>query len=440
MNSSTTGVLSATAESSKIGEVARACRDAGAVIAALSTSAKRHVLNEMAAALEAQSPAILAANARDVDVAQSKGLSAAMIDRLRLDAERLAGVAAAVRDVAALPDPVGQVTRRDERANGLVVERVRIPLGLIAMIYEARPNVTADAAALCFYAGNAVLLRGGSEALESNRCIAAALRSALRASDLPEAAITLVEDLRRETMLELMQLSDIVDLLIPRGGIGLIRFVAEHARVPVIKHYQGVCHLYVDSSADEDAALRLAIDGKTTRPAACNALETLLIHADIAPTFLLRAAQELRARGVELRGCARSCALLPMLAATDDDYAQEFLDLILAVRIVDDLDAAIAHIRRFGSDHTEVIATRDEASAGKFVHALRSAVVLVNASSRFSDGGELGLGAEIGISTTRLHAYGPMGAESLTIERYVVHGAGQVRHASSATVQRVVDV
>ncbi|HEY8011097.1 MAG TPA: glutamate-5-semialdehyde dehydrogenase [Rudaea sp.] len=431
MNISTTGVRSATA----IGEIALACRDAGTAIAALSTSAKRHILEMMAAALEAQAPAILAANARDVEAAQSKSLSAAMIDRLRLDAGRLAGVVAAVRDVATLPDPVGQVTRRDERANGLVIERVRIPLGLIAMIYEARPNVTADAAALCFYAGNAVLLRGGSEAFESNRAIAAALRGALRANNLPEAAITLVEDLSRETMLQLMQLTDIVDLLIPRGGVGLIRFVAEHARVPVIKHYQGVCHLYVDRGADEDAALRLAIDGKTTRPSACNALETLLIHADMAPTFLPRVAAQLHERGVELRGCARSRELVPdMLAATDEDYAAEFLDLILAVRVVDDLDAAIAHIHRFGSDHTEVIATRDAAAAEKFVHALRSAVVLVNASSRFSDGGELGLGAEIGISTTRLHAYGPMGAESLTIERYVVRGAGQVRHASSATV------
>ena len=435
MNISTTGVRFGATASSKIGEVALACRDAGAVIAALSTSAKRRILEMMAVALEAQAPAILAANARDVEAAQSKGLSAAMIDRLRLDATRLAGVASAVRDVAALPDPVGQVTRRDERANGLVIERVRIPLGLIAMIYEARPNVTADAAALCFYAGNAVLLRGGSEAFESNRAIAAALRSSLRANDLPEAAITLVEDLSRETMLQLMQLTDIVDLLIPRGGIGLIRFVAEHARVPVIKHYQGVCHLYVDRGAAEDAALRLAIDGKTTRPSACNALETLLVHADIAPTFLPRVAALLRERGVELRGCTRSRQLVPdMLAASDEDYAAEFLDLILAVRVVDDLDAAIVHIRRFGSDHTEVIATRDDTAAQKFVHALRSAVVLVNASSRFSDGGELGLGAEIGISTTRLHAYGPMGAESLTIERYVVRGAGQVRHASSAAV------
>jgi glutamate-5-semialdehyde dehydrogenase len=312
------------------------------------------------------------------------------------------------------------------------VERVRIPLGVIAMIYEARPNVTADAAALCLMAGNAVILRGGSEAIHSNTAIAAALKSALEAHGVPTAAVTLVEDLRRETMVELLQLVDIVDLAIPRGGVGLIRFVAEHARVPVIKHYKGVCHLYVDRAADPALALDLLIDGKTSRPGVCNALETLLVHRDVAEAFLPQAAQALRERGVELRGDERSRALVPVLhAATEDDYAAEFLDLILAVRVVDDLDAAIAHIRRYGSDHTEVIATADEAAARRFVQAIRSAVVMVNASSRFSDGGELGLGAEIGISTTRLHAYGPMGAEALTVERFVVRGEGQVRHPQS---------
>jgi len=416
-----------------IRELALAARAVGAAVAALSSSAKHGVLYAMADALAAQSGEILAANARDVDAAMAKGLAAAMIDRLRLDDARLAGIVQAVKEVADLPDPVGQVTRREQRPNGLQIERVRIPLGLIAMIYESRPNVTADAAALCFHAGNAVLLRGGSEAFHSNRAIAAALRGALRTHGLPEAAITLVEDLSRETVMKLLQLTDIVDLAIPRGGVGLIRFVAEHARVPVIKHYQGVCHLYVDASADVDVALRLAVDGKTTRPSACNALETLLVHRDIAPTFLPRVAQALHAKHVELRGDERSRALVAdMKPATEDDYAAEYLDLILAVRIVDDLDAAIAHIQRYGSDHTEVIATHDDAAANKFVHALRSAVVLVNASSRFSDGGELVLGAEIGISTTRLHAYGPMGAESLTIERYVVRGSGQVRHPESS--------
>lgn len=417
---------------STIREQALACRDAAQVVAALDTGTKRALLRDMAAALEAQSAAVLAANAEDMRQAAAKGVQGAMLDRLRLDEARVADIANALREVAELPDPVGVTTRRETRPNGLSVERVRIPLGVIAMIYEARPNVTADAAALCLMAGNAVILRGGSEAIHSNTAIAAALKSALEAHGVPTAAVTLVDDLRRETMVELLQLVDIVDLAIPRGGEGLIRFVAEHARVPVIKHYKGVCHLYVDRAADPALALNLLIDGKTSRPGVCNALETLLVHRDVAEAFLPRAVAALRERGVELRGDERSRALVPdMRAATDDDYAAEFLDLILAVRVVDDLDAAIAHIHRYGSDHTEVIATADEAAAQRFVQAIRSAVVMVNASSRFSDGGELGLGAEIGISTTRLHAYGPMGAEALTVERFVVRGEGQVRHPQS---------
>jgi len=417
---------------STIREQALACRDAARVVAALGSEAKRTLLRDMAAELEAQSAAVLAANAEDMRRAAAKGVQGAMLDRLRLDEARVAGIAGALREVAELPDPVGVTTRRETRPNGLSVERVRIPLGVIAMIYEARPNVTADAAALCLKAGNAVILRGGSEAIHSNLAIAAALHAALRAHGVPEAAVTVLQDLSREAMIELLQLSDIVDLAIPRGGEGLIRFVAEHARVPVIKHYKGVCHLYVDRAADLALALNLLIDGKTSRPGVCNALETLLVHRDVAAAFLPRAVAALRERGVELRGDERSRALLPdMHTATEDDYAAEFLDLILAVCVVDDLDEAIKHIRRYGSDHTEVIATADQAAAQRFVQAIRSAVVMVNASSRFSDGGELGLGAEIGISTTRLHAYGPMGAEALTIERFVVRGEGQVRHPRS---------
>jgi len=411
---------------------ALACRDAARSVAALDTAVKRRLLHAMANALESQTDAVLEANADDMLLATEKGVQGAMLDRLKLDASRVQAIADALREVAELPDPVGMVTRRETRPNGLSIERVRVPLGVIAMIYEARPNVTADAAALCLFAGNGVILRGGSEALRSNLAIAAALHSALQANDLSVAALTLIDDLSREAMVELLQLTDIVDLAIPRGGEGLIRFVAEHARVPVIKHYKGVCHLYVDRAADLKLALALLIDGKTTRPGVCNALETLLVHADIAGQFLPMAAAALQERHVELRGCESSRQLVPgMRAATDDDYAAEFLDLILAVRIVDELGDALAHIRRYGSDHTEVIVTADEAAAQRFVHALRSAVVMVNASSRFSDGGQLGLGAEIGISTTRLHAYGPMGAESLTIERFVVRGAGQVRHVPS---------
>jgi len=411
---------------------ALACRAAAPAIAELDPKARHALLLDMAKAIDSHGDKILAANAKDMEQAAAKGVQGAMLDRLRLDAERVAAIANAVREVAGLPDPVGQVTRSETLPSGLAIERVRIPLGVVTMIYEARPNVTADAAALCLKAGNAVILRGGSEALHSNTAIAAALGEALEANGVPAAAVTVVKDLRREAMVELLQLTDIIDLAIPRGGEGLIRFVAEHARVPVIKHYKGVCHLYVDKAADLDLALNLLIDGKTSRPGVCNALETLLVHQDVADEFLPRAAAALRERNVELRGDERSIALVPdMTAATEDDYAAEFLDLILTVGVVDDIDAAIAHIRRYGSDHTEVIATKDEKAAQRFVHAIRSAVVMVNASSRFSDGGELGLGAEIGISTTRLHAYGPMGAESLTVERFVVRGEGQVRHPQS---------
>jgi len=419
---------------SAIRQQALACRAAARRVAELDTASKHALLNEMAARLEVHGEAILAANVEDMRKAAAKGVQGAMLDRLRLDDARIATIASALREVSNLVDPVGIVTRRETRPNGLLIERVRVPLGVVAMIYEARPNVTADAAALCLMAGNAVVLRGGSEALHSNIAIAAALCEALEAYGLPPAAVTLIEDLSREAMIELLQLSDIVDLAIPRGGEGLIRFVTEHARVPVIKHYKGVCHLYVDRAADLAQALKLLIDGKTTRPGVCNALETLLVHRDVASAFLPVAAQAMQQRNVELRGCERSRALVPnMFGASDDDYAAEFLDLILAVRVVDDLDDAIAHIRRHGSDHTEVIATSDEVAAQRFVHALRCAVVMVNASSRFSDGGELGLGAEIGISTTRLHAYGPMGAESLTIERFVVRGEGQVRHPQASS-------
>jgi len=418
--------------SSSLRDQALACREAASSIAGLDTDAKRSLLRAMANALAADEAVVLEANAKDMDAARAHGTSDAMLDRLRLDAPRVAGIVNAIREVATLPDPVGIITRRETRPNGIVVERVRIPLGVIAMIYEARPNVTADAAALCLMAGNAVILRGGSDAMHSNIAIATALRRALKANGVPEAALTLIDDPRRETMVELLQLTDIVDLAIPRGGEGLIRFVAEHARVPVIKHYKGVCHLYVDRDADLDLALRLLVDGKTSRPGVCNALETLLVHQDAAADFLPRAISCLRELGVEVRGDEASRAkVTDVMPATDDDYAAEFLDLVIAVRVVANIDEAIAHIRRYGSDHTEVIASRDDAAAEYFIRAIRSAVVMVNASSRFSDGGELGLGTEIGISTTRLHAYGPMGAESLTVERFVVRGTGQTRHPVS---------
>jgi glutamate-5-semialdehyde dehydrogenase len=417
---------------SDIEQQARACRAAATVVAGLDTAQRGALLRAMAAALESNAGQILAGNARDLAAARAKGIGNAMLDRLMLDPSRLFAMAEAVREVAALPDPVGQVTRDDVRPNGIRVQKVRVPLGVIAMIYEARPNVTAEAAALCLRAGNGVILRGGSEAIHSNTAIATALGSALAAHGVPAAAVTVLTDLRREAMLELLQLHELIDLAIPRGGEGLIRFVAEHARVPVIKHYKGVCHLFVDASADIGQAVELLVDGKCSRPSACNSLETLLVHRDIAEEFLTRAGEALASRGVELRADALSQPLLPgSTSASEEDYAAEFLDLIIAVKVVDDVEAAIAHIRRYTSDHTEVIATQDAANAERFIHALQSAVVMVNASSRFSDGGQLGLGSEIGISTTRLHAYGPMGLEALTVERFVVRGEGQVRTAKA---------
>ena len=410
--------------------LALAAREAQVAIATATADTRRDLLVAMADHLQAGQEAILAANAGDLAKVAANGATKATLDRLALEPERVRGMADALREVAAQPDPLGEITRRDTRPNGLVIERQRIPLGLVAMIYEARPNVTAEAAALCLKAGNAVLLRGGSEAAASNAAIAACLHAALREAGLPEAAVSLVADTAREHVLELLQLSDLIDLAIPRGGESLIRFVAEHARVPVIKHYKGVCHLYVDRAADIDLALGLLVDGKTSRPGVCNALETLLVHRDIAAEFLPRALAVLAAHGVEVRGDEATRGFAPTLApATDADYDAEFLDLVIAVKVVENLQAALAHIARFGSDHTEVIATTDDAAARAFVRGTRSSAVMVNASSRFNDGGQLGLGAEIGISTTRLHAYGPMGVEALTIERFVVRGEGQRRHA-----------
>ncbi len=418
--------------------LAERARAASQTIAALDGEQRVALMQAMADAVAAGRDDILAANAADMQRAADAGTTGAMLDRLKLDPERIEGIVAAIREVAELPDPVGEVTRSETRPNGLKVEKVRIPLGLIAMIYEARPNVTADAAALCLRAGNAVLLRGGSEARDSNIAIAACLHRALRDQGLPAEAVSLVEDTAREHVLELLQLSDLIDLAIPRGGEKLIRFVAEHARVPVIKHYKGVCHLYVDRAADLDLALKLAIDGKLSRPGVCNALETMLVHAEVAEQWLPGALAELAARGAEIRGCERTRALFPdAIAATDADYDAEFLAPILAVRVVDSIEDAIAHIHRYTSDHTEVIVSADSAATDRFVRGIRSSAVVVNASSRFNDGGALGLGAEIGISTTRLHAYGPMGLESLTIERYVVRGEGQVRHPDVAKVASV---
>jgi len=420
MNDHTTGTT--------IAELARAARRAGREVARAGVERRTAALVAIAEAVERRRVEILTANRADVEAGLAAGLSAAMVDRLKLDDKRLDGVIGAIREVAALPDPVGQVVKAWTRPNGLRVERRRIPLGVIAIIYEARPNVTTDAAALCLRAGNAVILRGGKEAFRSNQALAACIGEGLERAGLPAAAARLVPTTDREAMAELLTLDEDIDLVIPRGGEALIRFVAERSRIPVIKHYKGNCHVFVERSADVEMALAICENAKVQRPGVCNAVETILVDAPIAATFLPQLAARLGAAGVELRGDERARAAAPsMHAATEEDFATEFLDLRVAVGVVDGLEAAVRHIERFGSSHTEAIVTRDEAAARRFVDDLDSSTVVVNASTRFADGGQLGLGAEIGISTTRLHAYGPMGAEELTTTKFVVTGEGHVR-------------
>jgi glutamate-5-semialdehyde dehydrogenase len=412
-------------------DLVAACKRASRQVAALSTEAKDRALLAMANALEARESKILDANRRDLDGAAERGLSDAMTDRLTLSPERVKKMADALREVASFDDPVGEVAETRRRPSGIEVGRMRVPLGVIAMIYEARPNVTSDAAGLCFKAGNAVVLRGGSEAVHSNRAVAAALHEALEKEGIDPAAVTLVPTTDREAIKDLIRMNEHLDLVIPRGGEGLIRFVDEHSRVPVIKHYKGVCHLFVDESADLDVALDLLLDGKLSRPGVCNALETLLVHEAVAARFLPRAYRELAAHDAEIRGDVATRQVLgeSVPEATEADYEAEFLAPIIAVRVVDGIDRALDHVATYGSQHTEVIATESVAAARRWVREVDASVVLVNASSRFSDGGELGLGAEIGISTTKLHAFGPMGLEALTTQKFVVHGAGETRHA-----------
>ncbi len=408
--------------------LARKAREAGRCLSRLSSGVKDAALRDMAAALEAAAPALKAANARDVAGAQAAGLSAALVDRLTLNDGTIRAMVQGLREVAALPDPVGRVTAMWRRPNGLLVGRMRIPLGVIGIIYESRPNVTVDAAALCLKSGNAVLLRGGSEAIHSNLAIADVLREVLLCHGLPEAAIQVVSVTDRQAVTELLQLEEWIDVVIPRGGEDLIRAVVQASKIPVIKHYKGVCHIFVDASADVEQAVSICVNAKTQRPGVCNALETLLVHEAAAGTFLPQAARALQGAGVELRGCDQTRAILPgIAAATEDDWYAEYLDLILAVRIVRDLDAALDHIARYGSLHTESILTQDYANAQRFLQEVGSSTVLVNASTRFSDGFELGLGAEIGISTTKLHAFGPMGLEELTTTKFIVYGNGQMR-------------
>ncbi|HUD69571.1 MAG TPA: glutamate-5-semialdehyde dehydrogenase [Acidimicrobiales bacterium] len=403
-----------------------AVKDASLVLRGASSATKDAALHSAADALGERAGAILAANAHDVEAAHAAGMAPPAIDRLTLDDARLAQMAAGLRGVAALADPVGEVVDGSVRPNGLRVERVRVPLGVVGVIYENRPNVTSDAAGLCLKSGNAAFLRGSASAQTTNLEIVATLREGLAAAGLPKPAVSLVEDTSREAAVAFMQLRGVIDCLIPRGGRALLAAMAEHATVPYVVDGDGNCHVYVDALADLDMASDIVVNAKTSRPGVCNAAETLLVHRDVAERFLPEVA--LAMPQVLLRGDEATCALVARaVPASDEDYATEFLDLVLAVRVVDSIDAAIAHVARFGSGHSEAIVTRDVIAADRWVREVDAAAVLVNASTRFVDGAELGLGAEVGISTQKLHARGPMGLRELTCTRWVVRGEGQVR-------------
>jgi glutamate-5-semialdehyde dehydrogenase len=411
-----------------IGDIAATAKRAARPLGSLSRGVKDKVLLRMAELLKERQVEIQAENAKDVAAAQKDGHPAAFIDRLTLSDKVMDSMVQGLHEVAALPDPVGEVVKMWRRPNGLLVGRVRIPLGVIGFIYESRPNVTVDAAALCLKSGNAVILKGGKEALHSNLALTKLMQEALAEFNLPAGAVQVIPSVAREATLELLQQDELVDLIIPRGGESLIRFVAENSRIPVLKHYKGVCHIFVDEGADPDLAERVCFNAKVQRPGVCNAMETMLVHEKIAPTFIPRMHARFREAGVELRGCPATFLLDPMVKpAVEEDFGYEFLDLILAVKVVPDLDAALEHIAQYGSQHTEAILTRDYDRAQRFLQEVDSSLVLVNASTRFNDGGELGLGAEIGISTSKLHAFGPMGLEELTTTKFIAYGSGQIR-------------
>src|SRR5690625_3428265 len=415
---------------SAITEIASAAKTASRTLARLTRAAKDEALGAMAAALRAEASRILEANARDVERERAGGMSAALIDRLTLTPDRIEGIAAALEDLAALPDPVGQIVHGQTLPNGLRVRQVRVPMGVVGMIYEARPNVTADAAGIALKSGNAVVLRGGSAALESNSTIVEVLQSALASQGLPREAVQSIDAFGREGATELMRARGLVDVLIPRGGAGLIQTVVANSLVPVIETGVGVVHLYVDASADVERAVEIALNAKVQRPSVCNAAETLLVHEDIAPKFLPKALAALRGEGVTLHADAAAGTYAgegAVVEATEEDWSTECLSLELTVKVAGSIDEAIDHIRTYSSGHTEAIVTRDTAAAHRFTTELDSATIMVNASTRFTDGGELGLGAEIGISTQKLHARGPMGLEALTTTSWIVEGDGHIR-------------
>jgi glutamate-5-semialdehyde dehydrogenase len=396
-------------------------------MAKATTAQKNEALSFMAQAIRERRDAILEANRIDVEAAKKMGLPGAKLDRLTLSDKVMNEMIAGIEEVIKLPDPVGEITKMWIRPNGLKVGRMRIPLGVIAIIYESRPNVTVDASILCIKAGNAVILRGGSEAFHSNKALCDVIRESLEKAGLPSDAVQVVPTTDRSAVLELLKMEEEVDVVIPRGGEELIRFVTEHARMPVLKHYKGVCHVYVDDEADLEKAEKICFNAKVQRPGVCNAMETLLVHKDIADKFLPRMADIFKKAGVELRGCDRTRKIIDCLPATEEDWYAEYLDLILAVKIVDSMDEAIDHIHRYGSSHTEAIVTENYTKSWRFLEEVQSSLVLVNASTRLNDGYQLGLGAEIGISTSKIHAFGPMGLEELTTTKFIAIGNGQLR-------------
>ena len=397
-------------------------------LAPLSATEKNRALLLMAERLKTQSEFLVRENRKDLEAASQRGISGAVLDRIALNSARIESMANGLREVAALPDPVREVTKMWRRPNGLQVGRMRIPLGVIGIIYEARPNVTADAAALCLKSGNAVILRGGSEAYHSNQAIGAVLRECCAVTQVPQDAIQVAQVKDHALVNELLQLEQYIDLIIPRGGEELIRAVVAHSKIPVIKHYKGVCHVYVEADAAPEMAERICFNAKVQRPSVCNAMETLLVHEAMAPKFLPGMIAKFQAAGVEIRGCEKTRALAPNITpAAESDWSEEYLDLVLAVRVVKDMNEAIDHIERYGSEHTESIVTSNYQKSREFIERVNSSAVMVNASTRFNDGGELGLGAEIGISTSKIHAFGPMGLEELTTTKFIVFGDGQVR-------------
>lgn len=410
-------------------DLLKKARSAARPLSALATSVKNKALLQMADELEAQADSVLEENEKDLEAFEEKSKGReAMADRLKLTPERIAEMAVGVREIAALKDPVGESSGMRRRPNGMLVGRVRVPIGVIGIIYESRPNVTADAAALCLKSGNVCVLRGGSEAIHSNTAIAKILSETAAKAGIPAGAISFVERTEREVVLELLQQDRFIDVIIPRGGESLMETVTKHSTIPVIKHDKGVCHIYVDADADLDMALKICVNAKVQRPSTCNAMESLLVHRNVSKNFLSKLSKELLQAKVEIRGCPKTCAVIPdAKPATEDDYGREFLSLILAVKVVKDMEEAMEHIQQYGSRHTEAILTSDYNRAMRFLREVDASAVMVNASTRLNDGYQFGLGAEIGISTTRLHARGPMGLEDLTCAKYVVHGSGQIR-------------